>query len=333
MRVGQRLFLAVIPAIVALLTVAALVYWGEYAREAPEWVVALALVAAVGSALLAWRNTRYVAMRIEQLAARRDGRSEQSGSMRRAAELVGMVLHPQALRDQEVDELDRIELLLDRLTQALTHARAAQDAQLELLAERQREYGRLVEQSVEEALRRLEEVRLPLHILLENHFGDLNENQEEMLGAARAASESVDGSLLRLREVVRLDLGALTLRRERVHVQDVIAGVLPSLMIAAGDRGMRIESDLSPTLPVLQADRGRLQEAFAALLGAVVQASESGASLSISGEHDALGFRLTVRGGREPTPSGDVTLATRLVRAHGGSVAWRDGELVIALPT
>ena len=58
MRVGQRLFLAVLPAIVGLLTVAGLAYFGEYAHEAPEWLVALALAASLGSAALAWRNTR-----------------------------------------------------------------------------------------------------------------------------------------------------------------------------------------------------------------------------------------------------------------------------------
>jgi len=67
MRVGQRLFLAVVPAIVGLLTVAALVYFGEYARQAPEWLVLVAVTAALGSAVLAWRNTRYVTQRIEQL--------------------------------------------------------------------------------------------------------------------------------------------------------------------------------------------------------------------------------------------------------------------------
>lgn len=109
MRVGQRLFLAVLPAIVGLLTVTALVYWGEYSRQAPEWLVIAAVVAALGSAVLAWRNTRYVAQRVEQLAARRGERDDASVSFRRASELLGMALHPQGSRDQGIDELDRIE--------------------------------------------------------------------------------------------------------------------------------------------------------------------------------------------------------------------------------
>ena len=36
------------------------------------------------------------------------------------------------------------------------------------------------------------EAQLPLHILLENHFGDLNENQEEMLQAASDATDRID---------------------------------------------------------------------------------------------------------------------------------------------
>ncbi len=70
MRVGQRLFLAVIPAVIGILAVAALYYWGQFARVVPEWVVAIAIVAATLSLVISWMNTRYIATRIDRLAAR-----------------------------------------------------------------------------------------------------------------------------------------------------------------------------------------------------------------------------------------------------------------------
>lgn len=332
MRVGQRLFLAVLPAIVGLLSVTALAYWGEYARKAPEWLVAAAVLAALGSALLAWRNTRYVAQRVEQLAARRGEREDASVSFQRASELLGMALHPQGSRDHGFDELDRIELLVDRLSDALAQSRTAQVAQGELIAARQREYETLVAAAVEGAMQQLEEVRLPLHILLENRFGDLNENQEEMIGAARNAAESVDATLLRLREVVRLDLGAVTLREERVRLQDVVHAILPPFTLAAADRDVSVQTDLAPTLPPFVADRGRLQEALSAILHEVLRGTTAGATLSLEGEHDRREVRLVIHGGGVPVHGEQLAYAERLVRAHAGSVEILEGRTVVHIP-
>lgn len=332
MRVGQRLFLAVLPAIVGLLSVTALAYWGEYARKAPVWLVAAAVVAALGSALLAWRNTRYVAQRVEQLAARRGEREDSSVSFQRASELLGMALHPQGSHEYGFDELDRIELLVDRLSDALAQSRTAQVAQGELIAARQREYETLVAAAVDGAMQQLEEVRLPLHILLENRFGELNENQEEMIGAARNAAETVDAALLRLREIVRLDLGAVTLREERVRLQDVVHAILPPFNTAAGDREVTVHTDLAPTLPAFVADRGRLQEALAAIMHEVLRETPSGATLSLEGEHDRQEVRLVIRGGGVPVHGEQLAWAERLVRAHAGSVDILEGRTVVHVP-
>ncbi len=332
MRIGQRLFLAVLPAIVGLLSVTALVYWGEYARQAPEWFVAAAVVAALGSAVLAWRNTRYVAQRVEQLAARRGDREETSVSFQRASALLGMAFDPQGSRERGFDELDRIELLVDRLTDALAQSRTAQAAQGELLAERQREYETLVATAVASAMQQLEEVRLPLHILLENRFGDLNENQEEMISAARNAAESVDAALLRLREIVRLDLGEVTLREERVRLQDVVRAILPPFTAEAAHREVSVNSDLAPTLPPFVADRGRLQEALSAILHEILRQAPHGATLSLEGEHDRREIRLVIRGGGVPVRGQRLTYAERLVRAHAGSVEVLDGRTVVHIP-
>lgn len=332
MRVGQRLFLAVLPAIVGLLTVAALVYFGEYARQAPEWLVLLAVVAALGSALLAWRNTRYVAQRIEQLAARRGEPEATSGAVRRATQLLGAALHPQPSAGGDADELDRIEHLVERLSDALAQEREAQAARAEALAQREREYTSLVEHAVAGALQQLEDVRLPLHILLENRFGELNENQEEMLGAARAAAEAADSAFLRLRDVVRLDTGALRLREERVRLQDVVEGLLPPLRVAAGERLVSMEVDLPPTLPALIADRGRLQEALSTLLFDVVRQAPQGSTIAIAGSHDGHEVQLTVRSGGALVLADATTLAARLIRAHGGRIDLHSGQLVLRLP-
>ena len=332
MRVGQRLFLAVLPAMVGLFTVVALVYFGEYSREAPEWLVLLAVIASLGSAILAWRNARYLAQRIEQLAERREGRESANSAVRRASELLGAALLPRASASGDVDELDRIEHVLAQLTEALAQERSLRAQREQVLAEREREYIALVGEGVDGALRQLEEVRLPLHILLENKFGDLNENQEEMLGAARTAAEASDAVLLRLRDIVRLDAGVLALRPERVRLQDLIAAILPPLRAVAHEREISVDADVPPNIPALVADRGRLQEALASLLLETVRTASPHASLSIVGTGERASVLLTVRGGG-PLPSNDaIALARRVVLAHGGALEAVDGDTLVRLP-
>ena len=48
MRVGQRLFVAVVPAVLGVCLVAALAYWGQYGRTAPAGLLVVALAASVG---------------------------------------------------------------------------------------------------------------------------------------------------------------------------------------------------------------------------------------------------------------------------------------------
>lgn len=332
MRVGQRLFLAVLPAIVGLLTVVALVYFGEYSREAPEWLVLLAVVAALGSAVLAWLNARYIARRIRKLAEQREGRASSDGAVRRATELLGAALRPRASTVGELDELDRIEHVLMQLTDALAQERTLRANHEEALAAREREYATLLEEAVDGALRQLEEVRLPLHILLENRFGELNENQEEMLGAARSAAEASDAVMLRLRDVVRLDAGTLPLRSERVRVQEMVEAILPALRALAGEREVSIDADLPPTLPPLHGDRGRLQDALSTLLleGVRGAAPHSIVTVGATGERGTV--QLSVRGGG-PLPSNDaVALARRVVRGHGGVVEAAGDTVAVRLP-
>ncbi|MBK5189414.1 MAG: hypothetical protein JJD97_14315, partial [Gemmatimonadaceae bacterium] len=116
MKVGQRLFLAVLPAVLGLFLVAALAYWGRYARSAPQLVIILASVAAVVSLVVSWRNTRYVVHRVERLAGHgvsmHDELSTPMPAARRDAlrdlgiQLVGAT---DASAGRDTDELDHIE--------------------------------------------------------------------------------------------------------------------------------------------------------------------------------------------------------------------------------
>jgi hypothetical protein len=56
-------------------------------------------------------------------------------------------------------------------------------------------------------------VRLPLQILLESPFGELNENQEELLRDARAAADAIDAALRKLGHVADIDRNAFPVQQ------------------------------------------------------------------------------------------------------------------------
>jgi signal transduction histidine kinase len=307
MRTSQRLFLAVIPAVLGVLTVAGLAYWGEYAHAAPEIVVIIAAIAAVGSLVMAWYNTRYVAQRIAQLAAKVD---VQSG----------------------LDELDAIETVVDRHTTALRDAEGRRLKAETASDLRIKEHGELMSQVASTVSKGIDEIRLPLHILLENRFGDLNENQEEMLEAARTATELVNADADRLAEIGQLDSGALHLRSDRVHLADVLQSVRPTVDAEAARIGVSVEMDIAPALPPVTGDRGRLQEALALVLQDCVRRTPAEGRVRIAVEAKSAGISIVIEHGAPPATDVASALAQRLLEAHGATVERAPNRISITMP-
>jgi signal transduction histidine kinase len=306
MKISQRLFLGVIPSVVGLFTVAGLAYWGQYHQTAPVMVVWAAGAATVISLIVAWRETRYVAHRVERLASTKGG-------------------------DEKVDELDvieqRVELLGEEATAAKAHAaRAAEDA-----GRRNIEYATLLAEAATSASKQLAEARLSLHVLQDNHFGELNDNQEEMIAAAREATEAAEVELNHLREIADIDRGALALRRDLVKPGEIIRSLLPLLNAQATKQGVRILSELEPALPRVVGDRGRLQDALGLILKDAVRYAVPGTSVSVHASSQPSTVTIVVNHSSPHSYTGDVALADRLIRAQGGSVTHTGDATTIAL--
>ena len=305
MKISQRLFLGLIPSVVGLFTVAGLAYWGQYARTAPQLVVWAAGAATVLSLAVAWWNTRYVAHRVERLASMRGG--------------------------DEVDELDVIEQRVESLGEAATAAKADAARAAEDAGRRNIEYATLLAEAATSASKQLAEARLSLHVLQDNHFGELNDNQEEMIGAAREATEAAEVELNHLREIADIDRGALALRRDLVKPGEIIRSLLPLLNAQATKQGVRILSELEPALPRVVGDRGRLQDALGLILKDAVRYAVPGTSVSVHASSQPSTVTIVVNHSSPHSYTGDVALADRLIRAQGGSVTHTGDATTIAL--
>ena len=306
MKISHRLFLGVIPSVVGLFTVAGLAYWGQYAHTAPQLVVWAAGAATVVSLVVAWWNTRYVAHRVERLASTRDG-------------------------EEEADELDVIEQRVELLGEAATTAKADAARAAEDAGRRTKEYATLLAETATSASKQLAEARLSLHVLQDNHFGELNDNQEEMIGAAREATEAAEVELNHLREIADIDRGALTLRRDLVKPGEIIRSLQPLLNAQATKQGVRILLELEPALPRVVGDRGRLQDALGLILKDAVRYALPGTSISVHAASEPTAVTIIVNHGSPHSYTGDVALADRLIRAQGGSVSHRADATTITL--
>jgi signal transduction histidine kinase len=263
MAVGQRLLLGLAPALLAVVLVLALAYYGELGRQAPEYIVTGAGVLALLSLLLTWWNTRYLVGRLRRL-----GRSTGVQGDSPAA----------------IDDLDRIEREVTRLTDALSATRREGAIDHERLAARLREQATILAATIRGSLAQVDEVRLPLHILLDARFGDLNENQEELLVAARNGADEIDAALRRLAIVADADRDALELRREPVNLNDVLRAVLPMVRASAERRGARVDVRLEPALPRVWANRAALAEAIARITTTAAEQLTEGQSLTIASD-------------------------------------------------
>jgi signal transduction histidine kinase len=327
MRISQRLYLAVVPAILGVFTVAGLAYWGAFHRAAPEWVVVVAAVSAVGSLILAWQNTRYVAQRIERLAGARAPREPASLSP------LGVVRNAALPRAGAApDELDSIEEVVDHLSSAVSVAQAGGEARERAAAERVQEYAVLLDEASAAVRRQLDEARVPLHILLEHHFGPLNDNQEEMLEAARTGTDAAETELARLQEIAQLDRGALHVRRDPIRMADLLRSLGPQLEADGAKVGVTLSIDTMPGLPRIAGDRVRLQQALELLLRHLVRHATPGAALVLATDVEGGLMRVVVRHAQPPTLDADVALARRIIQAHGGRIDINEDGTVIVFP-
>jgi signal transduction histidine kinase len=299
-RVSHRLLLTLMPAFVGLLTVVGLAYWGQYQRQAPHFAVVAAAIGLGASVLLALRNARYLAHRIERLAGSEPGRA--------------------------VDELDSIERSVERLAAEVAAAREGEMRSIQTAAERQKELATLLSSAAAGATTVLDEIRLPLHILLENRFGDLNENQEEMLGSAQAAAEEASVLLRRLQLIADLDRGAVELRRDPLRVDDIVRGLLPTLQSLGEQRGVRVVADLAPALPRVPGDRTYLNETLSVMLRNAVKRTADGGEVRISIEASRGLVRVTATHGGEVISSLDDALVRRLTREMGIQIIEANGS-------
>jgi signal transduction histidine kinase len=298
---------------------AALAYWGDRGRQAPEVVVGLALVATLGSAGLSWRSTRFVSRRVGELAA-------EFRSLGLNVALGGAV--------DEFEELARVRESVRALANDQARLRDTAAAAIRQADVDRRQHDAILEQVAGTVASRLEETRLALHILMTSPFGELNENQEELVVAARTAADDADREVRRFARLVSMPARRRVATRESVSVRALLEPVLAMMSGRVEDKGLSFALDLPAELPPVLVDRLAAQEALSLLLQALVTDTPAGADVLLRAEEADGGIVLwMVPGLPERTHSAlPILLARALLEAQPAAMTGTAQALQLRLP-
>jgi signal transduction histidine kinase len=345
-KVGQRLFLAVLPAVFGLFLVAALAYWGRYARSAPELVVILAAVAAVASLVVSWRNTSYVVHRVQRLAGHamstRSGIGASMPTERREALRDLGIKVPNAHgvnANADSDELDRIEATVAGLRTEIIEAREEASRQERAAVERARDIEELLQTVTSRFAARTEDAQLPLHILLSSPFGALNENQEEMLGAAMSAVDAINTEVRDLQKLMQLQRGELTIVTQPMNLGELLRPALAIAAARAEASQVQLRPAVSDTAPRAIVDAVHAQEALTSILTDAIAHTAKGGDLVVNAaEGDRARIRISIM--RRPMTADaadaeplEMRLATRLLEVQGCSIVTDGAVTIVELPS
>jgi signal transduction histidine kinase len=327
MRVGARLQLAALPAVVGAFLVAALAYWGRADYQAPRALVIIAVVVAIASGIISWRNTRYVAQRVEQLAAPRTASARTVKS-----DVAPSVVAPSAPATE--DELDQIAATVAGLSTEVAAERSARMHDTLAADARVDRYAGLLDEALGATAARLREVQLPLHILLDSPFGELNENQEEMLGAARQAVDDADVELRRIRRLLDIERGAIDFVQRPIGVAELLR---PSIAIASAraPSGVRVVADVPDTLRRVVTDPLQTQDAMTSVIASVAARASAGSIVTVRARDHARDSVQILVGTDQAlaaaNPDVELRLATAVLEAQRATVTRRDDGTTVTL--
>jgi len=120
---------------------------------------------------------------------------------------------------------------------------------------------------------------------------DEPENARRFLEIVLRHSERLGRLLNDLTDLSNIELGKVTLRREPVRVDDVVASVVAIIAPRAARSRVKVTSQVPPDLPQVPADRDRLAQVLINLVDNAVKYTPEGGSVTVTGgrrDGDAL---------------------------------------------
>ncbi|MES2462737.1 MAG: ATP-binding protein [Armatimonadota bacterium] len=194
------------------------------------------------------------------------------------------------------------------------------------------------------------ELRTPVTSLLlgvgllgEGAVGELTPQQQEVVGALHDDLLRLERMMRELLDLTRLEAGAAPPRFEIADPAELVKSAADTVAAQARSGGVQLETESSPDLHAVRADRGQIGRVLVNLLGNAVRHTPSGGSVMIAAAiEDTTRVRFTVTdtgAGIPPAYVGRIferfvqvpgatrggaglglSIAQTIVRAHGGEI-------------
>ena len=175
------------------------------------------------------------------------------------------------------------------------------------------------------------ELRTPLSaahqfisIVLDDLAGELNAEQREYLQIAFRNLNHLTQMIGDLLDATRSESGKLAVELRPVSIGDTTSDVLQARMPAAQEKGISLSSELSPDMPLVLADPGRVEQVLVNLVDNSIKFTPSGGHVTVtagvSGENTGFALVSVEDTGRGMSPEAMKNLFQRLyqVEQEGG---------------
>lgn len=164
------------------------------------------------------------------------------------------------MRDNEQNLLGAVTLLED-----ITHLREIDRLKSEFIATASHELRTPVTS-----------VQMGIHLLLEGAVGELSSRQAEVLAACREDCERLDRLMHDLLDLSKIEAGESTPKLAIARIQDVIAKSADNLRPQVEARGLTLQVDMPPDLPLVMVDRLQIERVLSNLVSNALQHTAHG---------------------------------------------------------
>jgi PAS domain S-box-containing protein len=146
------------------------------------------------------------------------------------------------------------------------------------------------------------ELRTPINAIMgfgsvldDEIVGPLNERQKGFTRKLLHGAEQLLALVNDLLDMSRIQAGKFSITPAPMRVSEVLERTLPALALLSSQRGLRLESELAPDLPVLTADVQRVSQVVANLLTNAIKFTPEGGTITVRATLKGASVRLEVQ--------------------------------------
>lgn len=125
---------------------------------------------------------------------------------------------------------------------------------------------------------------MALQFLDEPFADNLLPNQRMMLEIALDSSQKLLKMINNILDVSRLESGRMSLKREPIALDDLVAETLHEQSLQARQKGLHLESEIPSTLPLISADASLMERVLQNLVGNAIKFTPSGGEVKVAVE-------------------------------------------------